>query len=69
MDINGTGCCFVFVLQLLVFVLRHLMPRQPLIRTEGYRTRDIRLKQADRDRDRGKGRGYGVKDAEVESLG
>ena len=70
MDINGTGRCFVFVLQLLVFVLHHLMPRQPLIRTEGYKTRDIRLKQAEWGyRDRGKGRGYRDKDAEVEAWG
>ena len=60
LDINGTGRCFVFVLQLLVFVLHHLMPSQPLIRTEGYRRRDLGVNR--QNRDIGKG-------ARVEGIG
>ena len=59
LDINGTGRCFVFVLQLLVFVLHHLMPSQPLISTEGYRRRDLGVNRLNRDKGK-KARAEGI---------
>ena len=62
LDINGTGRCFVFVLQLLVFVLHHLMPSQPLISTEGYRRRDLGVNRQNRDIGKGaRAEGIGIR--------